>query len=324
MHNDEAPSQRRIASALGLSQATVSRALRDDRRISPEQRQRVLQEAERQGYRLAPLLAAAASRRFLDPHAARRCLVALVRWRPAHGLAKRLIAQLERLCAERGLQLLSVPARGIDPASLSAELYQRGVSAVIFSDTDHDPHCLDGFDFAPFVVISLSRTLSHLPMAHFRPDKFQTTLQAYRRLWQQGFRRIGACLLRHETEHFEDSAQWAAIWHGQFSCTGRHDPEAICALGRQADFASIGVWCRRWRPDAVIGFVPSVAQELPAGSFTPAFLTLSQAGRGVSGFDEDWQRLQTLALDHLEQAIRYRRSGLLPTPHLTTVPGVWS
>ncbi|MFW5845680.1 MAG: hypothetical protein ACOCXJ_05585 [Planctomycetota bacterium] len=323
--SEHAPSQRRIAQALGLSQATVSRALRDDRCISPQQRARIQQEAERQGYRLSPLLSAAASRRFQDRQTARRCLVALVRWRPASGQARRLIAQFERLCAERGMQLLAVPARRRDPYRLSQELYRRGVSAVVFSDTDHDPDCLDGFDWQPFVLASFSRTLAHLPMAHFRPDKFQTTLDAYRHLWRSGYRRIGACLLRHDPEHPEDSAQWAAVWQAQYGCSGRHDPEAVCACGGGIPFSAIGAWCRRWRPDAVLGFTPGVGPAMPAGGpgSGACFLSLSQAGRGVLGFREDWLRLQTLAVDHLEQAIRYRRTGLLSAPHCTGVPGIW-
>ncbi len=80
-----APDQRTIAAVLNLSQATVSRALRNDGRIAKKTRASVWAEAERQGYRPAPLIAARASKEHSRAGHLRDAPVAVLRHTEAGG-----------------------------------------------------------------------------------------------------------------------------------------------------------------------------------------------------------------------------------------------
>ena len=135
--SDEAkpmPSMRDLAEALGISVATISRALRDDPSVQEATRIRVKKEAEARGYRRNALVGnfMASIRNSTASHF--RGNLALL-WGKQPNLADKRLSQIkagvQRRAAELGYSIDDFDLATSRPESLERILFARGISGVV-------------------------------------------------------------------------------------------------------------------------------------------------------------------------------------------------
>lgn len=250
-----------LAKTLGLHASTISRALRGRPGVSEPVRQRVLAEAERQGYRPDPFLSALARYRFRDAAPMFAGALAWVTnfpertgWR-ARDYIMRYHAGAKAATAQRGFSLeefwLAEP--GVTPRRASQILESRGVAGLLLAPQPGPGMSLD-LDWRKFSAVTLGYSLA-APHLHVTTNhQHRTTLTALRELARLGYRRIGfvadSRTLRR-AEHMFDAAYRV---YEHVLAPRERIPLLVfdSGAGREAQRRVFARWLARHKPDAVL------------------------------------------------------------------------
>ncbi len=180
------PTLRDVAGRAGVSAMTVTRALRDDPRVSPETKERVLAAVAELGYR---------------PNAVARSLrlgrasglVGLVVTNLANPFYSRLALGLDSVVGEHGLKtVIGNTGQDLDAErDLVADLVTRRVDGIIAVPAESDQRHLAAAAAQGVPVVCASRPPSGFEADHVLVDDFGGARDATERLLAQGHRRIG-------------------------------------------------------------------------------------------------------------------------------------
>ncbi len=335
------PDQKLIARRLGLSQSTVSRALRNDWQIAQKTRQLVWKEAEALGYRPAPLIAARASKEHSQASHLRNAPIAALRHtHPDYaGPSNSLYEMFRQAAGPRGFVIEEIDlAQEPSIPALRRRLYARGFQGLFIQFQRGSTDWFSQFDFSGFAVVSMVPEFENEPIVTIRPRQHRVSRELYKKMRGRGYRRIGAVLWR-PGRHQDDAARLAGFVAAQVDeAQGAYDPDSCFLTGpggygvdtgeEQRQFTK---WLRRFQPDALICVSPresSMLENLPRAMARPAFAVLlrpSEPDRlpGVAGFTRNSEAVGRLAVESLEQSIRLRQTGLRDYPVLISVPPLW-
>lgn len=319
---------RDIARTLGIAQSTVSRALRNDPRISSKVRTRVAARAKEMGYRPNPFVSAFTSQvrthrrspfrpniAFLDclsegqqsffqeyAEGARSRAHALgfgtemIRFRDLQGS----VTVLNRILRARGLVgLLVLPVP--DGTDLSAISYQYLAAATV------DP------------------SLRHPDMHRATPDYFQSMELILNKLTQLGYRRIAFCT--HEDEVARIAHRWLGSYHRWQASTGTNIQPYIAANWESRDFIR---YLRAEKPDALVSNSGLVFMQWAreAGFRFPEDIAFANLGAKASdpqfaGVDQNGERVGAAAIDLIVAQIYRNEFGLPEYPKSVSIRSRW-
>ncbi|HRE06004.1 MAG TPA: LacI family DNA-binding transcriptional regulator [Opitutaceae bacterium] len=192
-------SMEQVARAAGVSASTVSRALRDDPRISAPTRERVRRWVRDLGYRPNPLVSALMTQLrdgqppiakcnlawldfFSEPEEWRRDPVQCAFYAGAHRRAQALGYALSRVL---------VGKRSAD--RIGTLLLNRGIRGVLFPNFDASGGVASRLplDLQRFTTVGVG-TRYESPFLHYSSDdQFESGRLAVQKLWERGYRRIG-------------------------------------------------------------------------------------------------------------------------------------
>ncbi len=189
---------RRVAEASGYSTATVSLALRNSPRVSPEAGEAIRRMARNLGYEPHPYVQAhMRAIRHGKPARVREVIAMLYhdgrppqeQQDPTQGLNVRLQA-LQQRARELGYEvtLYNVAAMSGREADVTRQLKRSGVEGVLL---DVPSYALDSLalPYERFRILSFRQVPGHsLPL--LLNDAYRNQLEAFCRLWQAGYRRI--------------------------------------------------------------------------------------------------------------------------------------
>ncbi len=324
--NTDAMNQRALAKTLGLSQTTVSRALRNDHRVAKKTRERVAEAAKRLDYRLDIFSAALSSKAHSRAVEFEGCpIVALHQPYQGRSTFQRLVLDnaLGELATSRGFALrhhLIAPEE--TAAQLGRQWYHQGVQGILLVKARGDLAWFDDFPWDRFCIVNLTGRLAHLPFPTVRPDHFDFLLDFLREAWARGFRRIGATLFRHHPPHPDDTNLRAAFYEGQRQLTGGPNPELLFEIPQrglvedQDMRARFQNWIRDARPDALFVFsgrelywLKDMPDEHGVRAFFLQIPSPLHTGEQVAGYLEPWGDAAKIAIQWLENAIRLRQYG---------------
>lgn len=188
---------RDIAEAVGVTPMTVSRALRNQERISEATRAKIQAKAEELGYQPDPALSALVHYRhsrteqpvraalawlngWPDPAQLRRFHEFDLYWKGAVAAAERLGYHLEEFVAGDAMK----------PARLAQILHTRNVRGIILPPGPLPPTWIEEFPWKRFSLVGLSGTAA-LPVHVVTADQSSNTMLAMTRMRALGYRRIG-------------------------------------------------------------------------------------------------------------------------------------
>lgn len=326
--------QRELARKLGVSQATVSRALAHHSRHSEETRLRVRQTAGTLGYRPDPVLASLnAYRRTRRPITRGQSLAWFGATPPDEASYETILFKAARRRAEAlgyGLDYFREHTPDTTLERFEAIFAARGIAGVIFGPRPL-PHARVELNIESLAAVAMGRSVQWPPVDLVSTDHFQTMEICFGRLHELGYRRIGFVLTRAY------NARVAGIWNGSYFNQQRSRPGANVLPPFQGDDFADGrfdAWWRSRRPDAVITMAGPVGclGELRKRKLSPprdlgvALLVVPEpapASARHAGIVEPVDQLAHLAVDVLVARIRNNERGIPAERRVHLLPGAW-
>jgi LacI family transcriptional regulator len=337
------PNQKDIAKALGVTQATVSRALRGDRAISEEMRQKVAETAKKIGYHqnayLTMLMSNIRNGRTLSDKGVIGLLIeksSMTEWLGVDTF--RVFYQGVRQRAhELGFHVESffLQQPGMDAEKIDRILQARGINGVILAPPYHGNRSLN-LQWDRYAAVGVGFGWEEQELNRVAFGSFHNYIEAFNKLRKLGYRRIGTAL----SEQFIHGNRHGTRWY-----TGYLDrQDGIPAEERVPIFAGnllpperektaqfepkFREWFSTWKPDALINLIADEMQWLDAmGVKVPQDLGLAclsiSAEHPYAGIDEKSEVVGATALELVAAQIARNEFGPPTHPKLTLVEGRW-
>lgn len=327
------PTQKDIARTAGVTQATVSLALRNHPEVSLRTRQRIQKVARRLGYAPDPYLSGlSAYRKTRRPAKFQASLAWLSNypegesWRnfPAfRGYFSGAAARARELGYRLEEFRLHTPA--MTCARMANILAARNIGGILVAPQPQAGMKLD-FSFSRFSAVTFGYTLSE-PQLHVAAlHMFRSMELAFRRLISLGYRKPGLALAV-ESDRRADRQWSAAFWTEQQELApGCRVP---LLLGQPLERESFLRWFDQHRPDVVVAIWPQVLDWLrDAGFAVPdqvgfALLTVPDSGALYSGIWENPQLIGAKAVEFLVDLTHRGEHGSPEVPLTMLVGGTW-
>lgn len=316
-----------IADQLGLHLSTVSRALRNDRRLPAKTHRKVQACARKLGYRPnANARALAIYRQTLLPASLQGTITLLSPLPNEPTPLAGARAHAEKL----GYQIDVIHSRAPDLTGgrLTRILKARGTSGLMVLPTPLDMRLLRRLklDWSQFPAVALGHALFWPHLHRVSDNHFRNAKHLVRKLTLLGYRRIGLCL----------GAQLATLhadggWRGGYVVEMERWGECPRPYYRETDeydHREIQAWIRREKLDAVIMDTDLFAQDFLRRSGLKApedigVACLSLTFDYFSGIDPEHPRVWAMAVDFLVHLIHTNQSGIPEFPHCLLLEGTW-
>lgn len=335
LNSNSTVTQRDIAKHLGLSNATVSLALRDSPRIPEERRKQIRDAAEKMGYRPNPAASMLAHQKRTSRTVPIHSSIAWLNlWPCPEDLRKSPLFdgywQGAHACAHKfGFRLEEFALAGTSLRSVERILIARGIEGVLVSPEFHRNHMdLDGFDWNRFCAVRTSRFPLEPALHLVTTDQAGNAMLAFDRVLALGYRRVGFV-------GFGASAQ-DRIWQFEngYLAVQRELPEdrrlSVFRLdvGDPASREGLRKWMMRERPDALLSIHPELRGLLgELGFHIPeevGLATLNIADCHIeAGIDQDSHQIGRRALLQLLSLMQDHERGVPDYPNETLVKGRW-
>jgi len=329
-----APTMLSVAQAAGVSSATVSRALRDDPRITSVVRDRVKGIATQLGYSPNPLVQALMTqrRRKLEPHGESIALVTSVAesewrkkdvcvwyWRGIQERAEQFGYHVEVICLE--------DLHG-NPARLQRVLTARGIRGVILGFSQLDDHVAK-LNVDDFCVVGLSTYFHKLRVDRVQLHGFFNVKLAFEQMRALGYRRPG--LIAPMRNNAIVGGLWsAAALDEQWQ---RPVEEQCPPLMVDSDKVGMNVFCEwldRYKPDALLAYKIGVAEllrrlrlEVPKDVGAAYLFGTDKERETMAGIDGNLDRVGAAAVDLLVQKMHVHERGMPEHPREVLITGSW-
>jgi LacI family transcriptional regulator len=321
-----------VARHAGVHPATVSRALRDDPRISPAQRAKVKRAAQKLGYRTNPLVAALMSARGARHGSDYRATLACITKYPPERTAvfRRdfglLIAGARERALSHGYRIEEFNVQALPPKRATEILLNRGVHGLLIAPLHsvHDPVVLD---WEHFSTVAIGYSLSDVAVSRVAHNHFTAFTLAAQHCRAAGLRRIGLVLPRRVHEKVQKRWLAAALLEQSEQRAADRVPPLLLDEASEKEFAG---WFRRHRPEVVIALhIPVVLGWLKQlGCNVPRDVSLVSldrrpADRDIAGISQDYASCGASAVDMLIGMIHRNERGLPGKPLTALSDGEW-
>lgn len=329
--------QLELAQTLGLSQTTVSRALRNSPILPADTIRKVKAAAANVGYAPDPALASLiAYRHAKRPINGGQCLGWLSHLKQGRELEscsynRPLFEGAFERAKELGYRLEPIWTRepGMTLRRASKVLSYRKTEGIIFAPQPR-PYAHFRLSLEQFSAVSVGQTLYAPCMDRVSPHHFRNMITAYRKLHGLGCRRIGLILPSNSNSRTEGG------WYGAYLLeqARKNLLAPIKPLqSPEADLSALKAWLAKWKPDAVIlqpeqagvrwKQFQTLGLRIP-DDFGVALLSLhAPEFREFSGIDEFVPQLGALAIDILAARLRNHEHGATPYRQVHLLEGVW-
>jgi DNA-binding LacI/PurR family transcriptional regulator len=179
---------REIAKIVGVSHTTVSRALNNDPRVSPQTREKIFEVAKARNYK-PPRIAKA-----LAPSTLK--LIGLLVYDISNPFHSELVAGMEAVAHKRGYNLvfLSTKDRPVKDKFLKEMILQSGIAGIIITSAKlQDPQVKDLIR-EQFPLVLVNRRISGDHYNYVICDNIRGAFEATSHLTKLGYRKIGAII----------------------------------------------------------------------------------------------------------------------------------
>jgi len=323
-----------VARRAGVHAATVSRALRDDPRITAGQRRKIRRVAAELGYRTNPLVAALMSARRAGRQPAYRATFAcLTRYPPELALKFRrdygeLLAGAAARALAQGYRVeeFNTHDPALSPRRLTEILLSRNIHGLIIAPLHSVRETLE-LDWTQFGAVGVGYSLKGVTVQRVAHDHFNGYQLAVRHARAAGRRRPGLVLQRRVHEKVE--RRWvAAALLAQADQPARDRVPPL--LLDSPDAGKFAAWFERHRPDVILGLdLPLLLAWLRGlGRAVPrdvAVVSLDRrsSDRGIAGVRQDYAKLGASAVDLLVGMTHRNERGLPAQASTLLTEGAW-
>lgn len=242
-----------IAKQAGVSNATVSMALRDHPKISKGRREAIQKLAQELGYRADPNLAMIASNRWKPSKSATGIAVAYICWpRRSHYEIDRFKGAKRRLDA-LGYTIEPIKLNATEsPQKIAKVLRTRGVRGIIWDL----PQSCTAFELMPwehFTAVGMGTSSEVMRLHSVQQDLFLTCENACEKVAAKGYKRPGLILYSNAND------QRVALCEGAYrvACRKFGWTQSENPLSTELDTptSTLAKWISQTKPDIVISMV---------------------------------------------------------------------
>lgn len=331
------PSQIDIAKLTGFSHATVSRALAGSRLISEETRRKVVEAAERLGYRpnavVSNLMALLRANRSAEIRSA-IAYVTFFRDGPPEKINRNYA--LYQLGAKRRAEKLGYhldviwrTAPGMNRAKFSAILDARGIRGMVIAPREN-PLGHTSMNWRDFAVAALGHPVLGPHLHGAMPNHLYNTQLALRHLHKLGYRRIGLILTPRQDGYFGSAVDAAFAYHQQ-RATGTPPVPPFLHLSEAAPEGDRAAkeWLNAHRPDALLcagnladRLVVAAGLTIP-GDVALADFTMAEQHPDRAGIWERTEAVAAMAVDLVVEQLHHNELGLPAVAKSVQVEGAW-
>lgn len=328
--------QAEIARALGLSQSTVSIALKGDTRVAKKTRDAIKKKAEELGYVPDPNLFALSlyrSQSKTEKIVAGMAWVTNFSYKEGWGV-NRMSQAYRSGAAEQakklGYQLydfwLGDPE--VSPQRFRQILLARGIRGLIFPPQARFHTKID-FDFTDFAAVTLGYTLRDPALHMVSNHQLRSVRLAYRSLQDLGYKKIGFAM-----SSLVDGRVAGSFSGGFLSINPTLDGEGFVApfMYEEFNFESFAKWFEKWKPDAILAS-GDCSQELNEWAkdkglvvgrdLALAELNLMTFDGSIAGVSQRSELIGKAAASKVDSLLSHFEYGIPETPLRTLVEGVW-
>lgn len=327
---------RDIARQLGLSHVTISLALRDNPRISPERREQIKSVARSLGYRPDPMLTALSQYRhsrastsvqsaiawlnlWPDPRQLRSYGEFDAYWHGAIAVAEAHGYRLEEFS----------PAPRFPLARIEQVLLTRNVQGILIPPAPKRKEIdLHAFKWSEFAVVRFGHGLASLPVHLVTTDQVAAGRLAFDSVRERGYKRIGFIATDTTDTH-------------TFFIAGILQSQSALPLAERLPFLLLPeaqpkshlrllkTWLKRARPDAIITQAPQVRGILRRlGLAVPGDVALAALsvldGDADAGIDQNSEEVGRVAAETLVSLINHNHRGIPTYQRRILVEGMWT
>lgn len=327
-HSASAFSMRDVAAAAQVSRMAVSRAFRTGASIRPELRARILEAAERLGYRPDPLvtklMTSFAQRRPVNYRETLGVLWWPERWKrsvsPASFAAK-LRAGLEASAVHHGCRIDHFIVGKTSTAALARVLAARHIQGVILTPPTTPDAAPPPLDWTRLSVMVVGSSLREPAFNRVHQDHYAAMVSVVNRLRKRGFTRP-ALVVNPGLEERMQRAYTAA-----FLAHDAGPPSHVLHL-RSFETALLAKRLKALRPDVVIidteARLPAVRRALgKMADCEMVSMDVKKLDGETSGIFQNPHRMAECAIDLLMQARLRHETGVPAEPMVILTPGVW-
>jgi DNA-binding LacI/PurR family transcriptional regulator len=318
-----------IATHLGISKMSVSRALRGSAHVSVSLRERVINAAESMGYKPDPEIAKLMAHMRCSKSTKSSTPLAFI-WADqdedslqASSWSQELFRGAQARAAQLGYQLeeFHLQARGMTARRLSEILEARSIPGFILSPllTRSRGHVSMQWEKFSSVVIGLGYARPRLHRVHHH--HFFGMMTALRMLKKQGYRRIG--FYGGSTINERMYRAWSASFIAHHPLPQPHAAQ-LMSLPREPTRSDFQNWLKIAKPEVIIEGGQQLSDWLPEKAPVPIVTLGWRSDRPhVPGIDQQADVLGAAAIDLLVSQHQQNERGIPAHPKTLMTEGVW-
>ncbi len=323
---------RELARSVGYSPITVSRALKDDRRVRRETRERILAAARAAGYRPNPMVSSLMAH--IRGAGGRRPGVNLA-WLAGDAGAAPWTRDPHRAgyyagARERagelgfGLDIIATES-GAAPQRAARILDSRGIAGVVYPPGYWRDNTVPHTDYAAVILGGwylgerLHRVFS---------DYTVNLSTAFHHLLGHGLRRIGLFCSRAHLVESQGNTYAAFMFNQRLLDAKDHLPPVVVKRAAGPPRRAFERWCAAHRPDAVLTDFDEMETWCAAGRGSagprPVHLDLCGEPAGRWGMDCRHRVQGRVAIDLLARQVYHNERAVPAFQEKVLIPGVWA
>lgn len=317
---------RDVADEIGVSNVTVSLALRNSPRISNKTREKVQRVASEMGYRPNPMLSSLSRYR---NNVSTRSVESVIAWIHANADPKvcsevrRCLQGARHSAQQMGYRVDEFDITGMRPARLAQILDTRGIRGMIVSPSASLDIRL--FSDEEFSTVRVDWTAVHADTHCVSPAHVSNVMLALNKIRSKGYRNVGYVGMR--------TSPW--VFSSNYFCGFRDqlqgmEPEVLLFDQEQLNErpALLDAWIQRHQIDAILSDRLDVSELLTESGYRiPDDIALASVSVHDSeldaGVDANLEEVGRVALMALDQMLQNGEHGLPGSPRMIMVAGKW-
>ena len=325
------PTIRTLASELHLSPTTVSDALRGRGRVDAKTAKRVIEAAERVGYKLNPLTSVLMSGLRRSQGATFRGTLAAIdisEPQQPHGpFPRQIMVGARRRGEELGFTVEEylVGQGALSYQRLESILKSRSTRGVMILPAWDAPD-LSTLDWPNFAGIYTDCVIEHPPLHAICPDHYRSMTDLLERLLERGYTRPGLILEKGRDDRLK--LRHSAAFHAFVQNRNLPDPVPVLFADHytKEEFCP---WFKKHKPDIVLGHYDTAIDWMEScGAHIPrdngfVCLNVLNRTRPCAGIDLQPQTLGARAIELLIGQLQRNEYGCPEWPTTTTLHARW-
>lgn len=341
-------SQKDIAKQLGITQSTVSRALRNDPRISPTVRRKVQEAVQKEGYRPNAYVTALMSRirtgKRPEDQGEMAVLVESASPKDWHKVESYRIFHQSVLQRGRELgfhtEFFFLQEPGMSAKRIAQILRARGISGVILAPPHRDNSLLQ-LNWEHYATVGAGANWEGPGFNWIIHDTLQNFITAFEELRQQGYRRVGTLLGRAFVKGIQHGIKWHTGYLEMQNRIPKADRIPVFISDNQPPGAEISEkaeksleiqfrqWFQKWQPDVLLTMVGRERKWLDAmGLKVPEDIGMAcltkPPGSTFAGIEDVSDAIGATAVELVAGQIYRNEFGPPTRPKTIIIAGSWT